>query len=204
MNAKVIGAFIVGFASGATSAYFYFSRKVDDIVEDVREDTRSVSKRRYKKAVDTDEEWVKPEKAYKDVTKDSVPGKKTDYTKYSKSHVDKEEKKKVKKENDIIEEEGDISLKTGIELITEEDYRANIEGDQEYYCEVLDFYCDEALLKDNYNTTIDFIEACSMIGNDIYEQLQDFEEETIYVRNHSQYIDYKIIRHPKEGEHYQN
>ncbi len=200
MNAKVIGAFIAGFATGAGAAYAYCRRKIDDIIEEDRENTRSLYRKRYSKAVDTDEEWVTPEKAFKEVSKDStkkVKGQKTDYTKFAKKGNEEEpKKKKVAKPVKNVEEKGEIpgEIPEGIKRITEQDYIANIEGDREFHVELLEFDVANSILTDGYGNVVDYIEATDLIGAEIYEALQDFDEAVIYVRNYNYYIDYKIIR----------
>lgn len=211
MNGKVIGAFIAGVATGAGAAYVYFSKKMDEVIEADRKDQRDLYKRKYKEAI-KDDGWEDPDEEHVPINKkkkgkrpasqeEGAKKKGTDYTKFSKKEKTKVEKPEVKAEEEDSEDEyikkGEILA--GIKRITEEEFIKNTQGDQEFYIEELTFYVDTAELKDAYDNTIDYIDAADMLGNEIYEELQDYDEAVIYVRNYNNYIDYKIIRRC-EGE----
>lgn len=185
MNKSVttIAAFLMGVATGSVATWYLVKNKYEQIAQEEIESVKETFAKRTTNDQAEDEEACEEEQ---EVTEEEISEykdqvNKSGYINYS--DISKPEEKK-KKEEPMVKNIDDVEAPYEI---SPEEFGENYD----YEAITLYYYEDGALTDDN-DELLDNAE--DVIGGKALDELVDYEEDSMYIRNDRRKIDYEILQ----------
>ena len=195
MNKSAV-SFIFGVAVGAAGTWFVLKKKYEIIAQEEIDSVKEVFSRSYTPITpetnnDISEDKPVEEKAKAAADKPNIMEyatklKKEGYVDYSNNGKDEEEEKET------------IIVNEDIEVISPDDFGTS---DNEYELITLTYFRDDVLVDDADNE-LTFREIEAMVGEDFADHFGEYEEDSVYIRNHARRTEYEILKDNRTFEEF--
>ena len=170
---KFIFVFALGAAAGAAVTYALVKEKYRQYADDEIEEIRELYSKKRDELKNSESEPMEYSEKDKEKNLDTTRTiiKENNYVKYSTN-----------------KKGGSESMRKKTEIISPDEYGQ----EDEYECESLVYYSGDGVLADNFDERIENVDR--MVGSGFDKHFGEYEDDTVFVRNHEDKMDYEICR----------